>query len=278
MKAHVLQEKFYSLFRKKQAEILEEEQEKGKGKSGGKARKWALLYVLWNVSKPTYIYAGYWQLVTVLVQALTPLIIQQLLKLIEQSPNESIVAEGIVYVIALFLGSIVDGIAQERHKFLAFQAGITIRAATISSIYDHMLNLSSKGKQHLMEGETTNLVAIDCQKLFEVCQEGHLIWSCPLSMMIVTVLLLITLGPSTLVGMASMFMLVPIVKMVVGKMVLIRRKRAIYTDKRVNTTTAMLQAIKFCKLNNYEEKFIKRIHDTRKEEMIWVRKELIYVG
>jgi len=278
MKAHVLQETFHSLFVKKHAEILESEREKGTVKSREKARKWALLHVLWNVSKPTYIYAGYWQLVTVLVQALTPLIIQQLLKLTEQSPNESIFNAGIVYVLALFLGSIVDGIAQERHKFLAFQTGITIRAATISSIYDHMLNLSSKGKQHLMTGETTNLVAIDCQKLFEVCQEGHLIWSCPLSMMIVTVLLLLTLGPSTLVGMASMFMLVPIVKKVVGKMMLIRRKRAVHTDKRIDTTTAMLQAIKFCKLNHYEEKFIKRIHDARKEEMVWVRRELIYFG
>ena len=186
--------------------------------------------------------------------------------------------EGIGAVLALFLGSVIDGIAQERFKYLSFQSGITIRSATIISIYDHMLNLSSKGKQHLLTGETTNLVAIDCQKLFEVCQEGHLVWSCPLSMVIVTVLLLITLGPPTLVGMTSMFLLVPLVQKVVRKMIIVRRNRAIYTDKRVDTTTAMLQSIKFCKLNHYEDKFINRIHDARKEEMVWVRRELMYIG
>jgi len=281
MQADILQERFRTIFEKRHKEMLEKQREsksKNVGKSARKARRAMLLRVLWDISKPTYVYAGYYQLVTVLVQAFNPLAVQYLLRLIERYPDENIFRKGIGFAIALFLCSVVDGIAQERHKFLSFQSGILIRAATAASIYHHMLNLTSKGKQHLLTGETTNLVSIDCQKLFEVCQEGHLIWSCPLSMVIVTILLLVTLGPSTLVGMVSMFCLVPIVQKVVGKMMIIRRKRFIHTDKRVDTTTAMLQAIKFCKLNHYEDKFLKRIHDARREEMVWVRKELAYLG
>lgn len=40
----------------------------------------------------------------------------------------------------------------------------------------------------------------------------------------------------------------------------------------------MLQAIRFCKLNHYEEKFIERMHDARKSEMHWIRKELSVLG
>jgi ABC-type multidrug transport system, ATPase and permease components len=282
MQANVLQERFRVLFEKKHKEMLEKQSKRSKAridaKAARKARRWALLHVLWNISKPTYQYAAFYQLVTVLVQSLNPLAVQYMLRLLEKYPNENVFTKGIGFAIALFACSVVESIAQERHKFLSFQSGILIRAATVSSIYHHMLNLTSKGKQHLLTGETTNLVAIDCQKLFEVCQEGHLIWSCPLSMLIVTILLLTTLGPSTLVGMMSMFLLVPLVKKVVGRMMVIRRKRAIHTDKRVDTTTSMLQAIKFCKLNHYEEKFLKRVHDARKEEMVWVRKELAYIG
>jgi len=234
--------------------------------------------VLWYISKPTYLPAGFFQLVTVLVQALTPIALQRLLNLFEQNPNTAIVSQGLAPAIALFICSIVDGIAQERQKFLSFQSGITIRAAVIGSIYHHMLQLSSKGKTNLLSGEMTNLVAIDCQKLFEVCQEGHLVWSCPLSMIIVTILLLLTMGPATLVGMASMFLMVPAVRAVVTRMMVIRRKRAAHTDQRVEVTTAMLQAIRFCKLNHYEEKFLKRVNDARKEELIWVRKELGMIG
>mmetsp|Transcript_13592 Transcript_13592/g.25525 ORF Transcript_13592/g.25525 Transcript_13592/m.25525 type:complete len:1381 (-) Transcript_13592:42-4184(-) len=283
MHADILQERFRDLFEKKHKEMLEKQSKKKKKtvndiKIAKKARRWALLHVLWNISKPTYIYAAFYQLVTVLVQSLNPIAVQYMLRLLEKYPNQNIFTKGIGFAIALFVCSVVESIAQERHKFLSFQSGILIRAATVSSIYHHMLNLTSKGKQHLLTGETTNLVAIDCQKLFEVCQEGHLIWSCPLSMIIVMILLLITLGPSTLVGMMSMFLLVPLVKKVVGRMMVIRRKRAIHTDKRVDTTTSMLQAIKFCKLNHYEEKFLKRVHNARREEMVWVRKELSYIG
>lgn len=280
MSSEILQERFKRTYEKKHKEMMEKLTSNGKKtvKSTKKARRWALLHVLWDISKPTYIYAGGYQLMTVLVQAFNPLAVKYLLQLLEKYPDEPIFKRGIGFAIALFLCSAVDGIAQERQKYLAFQSGILIRAATVASIYHHMLNLTSKGKQNLMMGETTNLVATDCQKLFEVCQEGHLIWSCPLSMVIVTVLLLLTLGPVTLVGMFTMFMLVPVVKKVVGRMMAIRRKRALHTDKRVETMTAMLQSIKFCKLNCYEEKFLKRIHDARKEEMVWVRRELAYLG
>ncbi len=280
MRSKVLQENFKATYEEKHAQIKQKLAKNGDTttKSASKARKWALVHVLWEVSKPTYLYAGGYQLVTVLVQAFNPLAVQYLLKLLEKYPDDPIFRQGIGAAIALFLCSAVDGIAQERHKYLAFKSGILIRSATVASIYHHMLHLSARGKQNLLMGETTNLVATDCQKLFEVCQEGHLIWSCPLSMIIVTVLLLYTLGPSTLAGMFTMFMLVPIVKKVVERMMTIRRKRAIHTDQRVEVISSMLQSIKFCKLNCYEEKFLKRIHDIRNEELVWARRELAYLG
>lgn len=243
-----------------------------------KQKQWALVRVLLKISKPSYLPAAFYQLLTVAAQCLNPIVIQRLLILLDENPKESVFREGIVYAISLFLLSIIDGIAQERHKFLSFQAGVASRAATITSIYDHMLNLTAKGKKNLLTGATINLVATDCQKIFEVFQEGHLLWSLPLSMIVVTILLLTTLGPTTLAGMASMYLMVPLVRFVMGKMIYIRHQRAAHTDKRVDVTTSMLQAIRFCKLNHYEEKFLQRVSEARKEEMRWVRKELSYVG
>lgn len=279
MKADI---KFHAEYKKNLQKLNEKSRYKRKNKDDVKAsrkvRKRALLKTLWFVAQPTYTKAGIFQAITVIVQVLNPIVVQHFLRLFEANPNRNIFSEGIGYAIALFAISICDGLAQCRFKYLSFQSGILIKAAVSTSIYHHMLNLTSKGKQHLLTGETTNLVAIDCQKLFEVVQEGHLLWSCPLSMFVVTVLLLVTLGPSTLVGMTSMFLLVPLVKKIVGKMMVVRRMRAIYTDKRVDYTTSMLNSIKFCKLNHYEEKFLQRVNDARKEEMVWIKKELAYVG
>ena len=86
------------------------------------------------------------------------------------------------------------------------------------------------------------------------------------------------MGKATLVGMTTMFLMVPFVKVIITRMMKIRRKRARFTDKRVEVTSSMLQAIRFCKLNHYEEKFIGRVRESRKNEMHWVSKELSMIG
>ena len=60
----------------------------------------------------------------------------------------------------------------------------------VGAVYDRALDLTPAGSAGLTGGTITNLVAIDAHKVFELAQEGHQIWSCPLAMVIVTVLLL----------------------------------------------------------------------------------------
>ena len=130
----------------------------------------ALVGVLWSLCSSLYIPAGLWQLVNVIIQSTFPLLVRKILKLFEEHPKSNFAKQGIPWAVALFIFSIVGGIAQERYKFLSFQSGIQIRAASIGAIYNHMLRLSPNSG--VTNGEVTNLVAVDCQKVFEVTQEG----------------------------------------------------------------------------------------------------------
>ena len=130
----------------------------------------ALVGVLWSLCSSLYIPAGLWQLVNVIIQSTFPLLVRKILKLFEENPKSNFASEGIPWAVALFLFSEVGGIAQERYKCLSFQSGIQIRAASIGAIYNHMLRLSPNSG--VTNGEVTNPVAVDCQKVFEVTQEG----------------------------------------------------------------------------------------------------------
>lgn len=254
------------------------------GKAGAKADAAAVmstafdrssfLRVLWGLASPTYVPAGYWQLVATLSQCSIPLLVREVLLRLEANPGRSFVSEGLPVAIGLFAVSMLDAVAMERQKFLSFRSGIALRSAIVNAVYDRVLRLSPAGRAGLTSGEVTNLVAIDAQKLFELVQEGHQSWSCPLAMCIVTALLLVELGPCILVGMASMFLLVPLVQRVVRLMMKIRRRRVAVTDRRVEATTAMLQGIKFTKLNHYEDKFRDRVMEARRDEMKLLRREL----
>lgn len=239
-----------------------------------KASRTAFMKVLWGLARPTYITAAVYQLIAVLSQCAIPILVRAVLIQIENNPGESFIREGMPYAIGLFVVAILEGVSMERQKYLAFQSGIVLRAAIVNAVYDHILRLTPRGRSGLANGEITNLVAIDSQKLFELTQEGHQVWSCPLAMIIVTVLLLLELGPTVLVGMGSMFLYLPIIQYVVQKMMHIRKKRIELTDRRIQATTAMLQGIKFTKLNHYEEKFQARVMEARAAEMRLLRKEL----
>ena len=97
-------------------------------------KKWVFVRVLLKISYFSYIPAAFYQLLTVAAQCLNPVLIQRLLTLLKENPKETVFREGVGYAIGLSVLSIVDGIAQERHKFLSLQAGVASRAATISSI------------------------------------------------------------------------------------------------------------------------------------------------
>lgn len=238
----------------------------------------ALLKVLWRLAAPNFVPAGFYQLVYVAARVSLPLAMRGLLTSLEDNPNQAIIREGLPYVILIFVAAVTAAFAQHREVHLATKSGIVMRAALISMIYEHSLRLSAAGKAGLSGGEVTNLVATDTQKIFEVTLEGHLIWSCPLFVVIVTVLLWVVMGPELIVGVVVLIGFVPIVKMIVSRMLKIRRQRAVLADERVNIITAMLQGIRVTKLNDWFGLALNRIETVRRQEMKFLRSELFMWG
>ena len=238
----------------------------------------ALLTVLWKLAAPTFVPAGFFQLVYVAARVSLPLAMRSLLMALEDNPNQAVIREGLPYVVVIFVAAVTAAFAQHRQVHLATKSGIIMRAALISTIYEHSLRLSSSGKAGLTVGEVTNLVATDTQKIFEVTLEGHLIWSCPVFVVIVTALLWVVMGPELIVGVFVLIGFVPIVKMIVSRMLKIRKQRAILTDERINIITAMLQGIRVTKLNAWNDLALDRIEGVRKQEIKLLRSELFMWG
>lgn len=208
------------------------------------------------------------------MQVAMPLLVRELLLVLERYPNQQVYAQGLPYAVGIFATLVVNGFANHRHRQLGMRTGVTIRAAVVSVLYEQVLRLTPRGRTGLTSGEVANLIAVDTQKLFEVTQEGHLVWSLPLSMALVTVFLVLIIGPVALVGIAVLIMFVPVVERITSKMLRIRQKRVSWTDKRIEIVSSMLQGIKVTKLNNYEANYAKRVRYAREREFHYLRQEL----
>ena len=237
-----------------------------------------LLRTLWELAAPTFVPAGFCQLLTVVAQVGVPLLVRELLIILEENPYQNVVREGMVWVVLIFVASAINALGTHRQRHLALKSGIAIRAAVVSAVYRRALNLTPDGRSGLTTGEVTNLVAVDAQKIFEVMQEGHLIWSCPLSMIVVSVLLILIMGPTTLVGVAVLFAFVPLTTHITAKMIAVRKQRVEVSDERIEVINGMLQGMKVTKLNNYEARYMERIREIREREMAFLRKELYIWG
>ena len=234
-----------------------------------------LYKILWKIAAPTFVPAGICELVVVLCGVTLPLLVRELLHILETNPNVSVLQKGgLVYALSIFAVSLMNGFCNHRHRHLALKTGVALRASVVNILYQHILRLSPQGKASMTSGEVANLVAVDTQKLFEVTQEGHLIWALPLSIILVSGFLLQTLGISTLVGITVLILFVPLIERVTSRMWAVRQQRAKFTDSRVEIISTLLQGIQITKLNHYEPNYKTRIVDTRQQELKLLSREM----
>ena len=234
----------------------------------------SLLRTLFQIAKPTLLPASLYQLMAVFAQVAVPLVIWRLLQVLEANPEASVFRQCLPHAFLILLFDTVNAIAMNRQRFLSMTSGVSIRVAVVTAIYHRVLRLSPVGKRGLTTGNITNLFALDAMKLYEVTAEGHLLWSAPLSMILVGILLIAIVGPSMAVGIVLLLAFAPIVQIIMNRMMEIRQQRIKVTDRRVEIVNAMLSGIKITKLNNYEERYLRQILLVRDEELLLLRKEL----
>lgn len=70
--------------------------------------------------------------------------------------------------------------------------------------------MSNDNRKESTVGETVNLMSADAQRFNDVTNFIHLLWSCPVQIVISIVFLWLELGPSVLAGLAVMVLMVPI--------------------------------------------------------------------
>jgi hypothetical protein len=95
--------------------------------------KTILLKTLWNISKSTFVPAGIYQLISTLCASTMPLIVRQLLFVLESGNTNSIVIhDGLIWSCLLTLMTFINGLSNHRHQHQSMKTGIAIRIDVIT--------------------------------------------------------------------------------------------------------------------------------------------------
>ncbi|KAF9203578.1 hypothetical protein BGZ49_006268 [Haplosporangium sp. Z 27] len=182
---------------------------------------------------------------------------------------------GILMAIALYAMGVLSTLSLHQFWQRSTSTGVGIRTVLITSIYRKGLVLSSKAKQDFSTGKITNLMSTDTARLDLLAGYFHILWSAPLMVLLILILLIVNLGPCALVGFVFLVMFGPIQGRIVTMLSLIRRKSTLITDARVKLTQEVLQGMRVIKFYGWEDAFLKKLEDLRTKELRYVRTLLI---
>ncbi|XP_071872525.1 probable multidrug resistance-associated protein lethal(2)03659 isoform X2 [Bombus fervidus] len=150
--------------------------------------------------------------------------------------------------------------------------------ADIKRIHPSALRLSKTALGETAPGKVVNLVANDVNRFDLVSIFIHHMWSAPLSTLIIAYFLYIEAGYAGLIGIAAVFVVVPI-QSYTGKLSSkFRLQTAMKTDERVRLMDEIISGVQVIKMYAWEKPFCALIETARKLELQVVSKSAYIRG
>ena len=115
-----------------------------------------------------------------------------------------------------------------------------------------------------MSGNTINLVSNDAQKIEKSLNSVGYLLSTPLEIAINLLTLWYVIGWKALVGAAFLIGLVPFQMFMARKAANLRKKAAVYTDKRLAIMNEIISGIRAVKMHAWEWNFRDLVRDLRR--------------
>ncbi|KAB7503947.1 Multidrug resistance-associated protein 1 [Armadillidium nasatum] len=145
--------------------------------------------------------------------------------------------------------------------------GLKIRSMVISAVYQKALKISSSSKKESTVGEIVNLMAVDVQRFLDLIGYINTLWTAPIQIILCMYFLWVQLGPSAMVGLVILFILIPINGVIARFQKIYQIAQMKKKDKRIKLINEILNGIKVLKLYAWEMSFNHYITDIRKDEV-----------
>ena len=177
------------------------------------------------------------------------------------------IGKGVGMAIGLFLLQLFSSVCQHHYFYRSTTTGVLLRGGLITAIYERSLRLTNRARTTLTNGKLVNHISTDVSRIDFCCGFFHLALTAPVQMVICLVLLLVNLGPSALAGFAFFVLCTPLQTTAMKRMMGIRQKSMLWTDKRAKLLQELLGGMKIIKYFAWEEPYLERISHFRTEEM-----------
>lgn len=207
-------------------------------------------------------------------QTLNPLIIKKLIYFVETRAIQMLehiplmgVGKGVGYAIGATMLILINGIFMNHALFQGMLVGAMAKSVLNKAVLDKAFKLHSSAKHEYSVGKITSIMGTDLSRIDFAIGLQIFALSVPVPIIIAIIILLVTIGPYALVGMALMVIFIFGVTFAVKQLYTFRKAANIFTDKRVNYIKEILNNLRIIKYYSWEPPYYDNIADVRKKEM-----------
>ncbi|XP_029164699.1 probable multidrug resistance-associated protein lethal(2)03659 [Nylanderia fulva] len=201
----------------------------------------------------------------------TPLLLGGLLRYFRKDSVQSY-ENALWYAAGICISTGMYAISGNQAIFGAVHIGAKVRVAVCSLVYRKALRLSKTALGETAPGKVVNLVANDVNRFDLVSLIIHYMWTAPLSALIVAIILYQQIGYAGLIGVATVFVVVPIQSYTMTLTSRFRLQTAIKTDERVRLMDEIISGVQVIKMYAWEKPFCAMVELARKLELRVVTK------
>lgn len=218
---------------------------------------WKLLYVILL------------QLIESVICFLQPLLLKHLILFFEvydPATNNPPFLWGVVVICSMFVISLTITNLYNQFFIQLYQIGLYIKGGLMSLVYNKSLKLSQHARLEKSSGDVINLIAVDVNKIQNLSQQIHLLFTIPIKVGLAIFLLHCLLGSSIYGGLLVMVFLIPITCLLLKALKKLNQSQMKFKDSRLKLISEILNSIKCIKLYNWEESMMENINEIRNDK------------
>lgn len=226
---------------------------------------------VWRFARTRFIVAMVLGVISIFFQFIGPsVILKELLEYMEDP--DAPLGEGVMLVFFLFLSQLFRNICFRVSQTLGVHTGIRLLGAAEFLGYSKLLKLSAPNDASL--GKYLTFLAADHERIQEAVVSGTLFIGTPFMFLMSLVYSTYLIGPSAILGHVIIFLFYPIMGFVSSMTSILRNRVVGITDKRTTMMCEIVNSIRLIKMYAWEEPFINRIIDLRKQEVAHLQKSV----
>ncbi|KAK4057952.1 hypothetical protein OIO90_001171 [Microbotryomycetes sp. JL221] len=163
------------------------------------------------------------------------------------------------------------------HQFFVRSAGcgVLARGALITAVYRKAMVLSGKARVTITNGKLVNHISTDTARIDFCAGFFHIWYTSLVQLVVIVVILLVNLGPSSLAGIGFLFLATVPQAKAMSAMFKYRKKAMVWTDKRAKLIQELLGGMRIIKFFSWESPYLAKIDEIRRSEMFHIRNLLV---